>query len=188
MGGNGSSGSIMRSKNVQACLMAMAFILPETTFSAQETRAPSEYDVKAAFLYNFALYTEWPASSVNTFEFCILGKDTFGSWLDYIRSKKMKGKPIRIRYIVENQDVKACHLLFIPAAEKDNFPRLAALIGQQSTLTITDSEQQNEKPNIAMIVMVPDGNRFTFDISQSEAKTAGLSFSSKLLRLARNVK
>ncbi len=169
-------------------MLAMALLLPSATLSAQESHAPSEYDVKAAFLYNFALYTEWPASTLNTFEFCILGKDAFGPWLEYVRSKKIKGKSIQVRYIGENQDAKGCQLLFIPAAEKDNFPRLRPLLGLQATLTITDSEQQIEKPTIAMIVMVPDGNRFSFDISQTEAKAAGLTFSSKLLRLARNVR
>lgn len=79
-------------------------------------------------------------------------------------------------------------MLFVPATEKDAYHRLAATIAQQATLTVTDAQQMDEKWPMIMITMIPEGGRFTFDINQSAAKIAGLSFSSKLLRLARKVK
>ncbi|MDO8703084.1 MAG: YfiR family protein [Undibacterium sp.] len=155
---------------------------------AQETAPQPEYKLKAFFLYNFAVYTEWPSLPAEAIDFCILGKDPFGFWLDEIEHKTAQKRAIHIRRLGENADTKGCHLLFVPATEKDAYHRLAATIAQQATLTVTDAQQMDEKWPMIMITMIPEGTRFTFDINQSAAKTAGLSFSSKLLRLARKVK
>lgn len=178
----------MRSKVLASLLVAIAFLLPAPALLAQDSSAPSEYAVKAAFLYNFALYTEWPTLPAEAFEFCVLGKDPFGFHLDNIGRKKLQGKVIHIRRLGANQDVKTCHLLFIPASEKDNYFRMAVMLSQQAILTVTDAPQVDEKWPVMMISLVPEGERYTFDINQAAAKIAGLTFSSKLLHLARNVK
>ncbi|MES2049423.1 MAG: YfiR family protein, partial [Pseudomonadota bacterium] len=85
---------------------------------------------------------------------------------------------------------------FVPALEKELYYRLAPLIKQQAILTITDAQQVDEKwPQIMITVVpetvstqVPEGKLYTFDINHAAAKAAGLTLSSKLLHLARNVK
>lgn len=178
----------MRSKSLFQSLALVLFLLAGSRGFAQESSPQPEYKLKAFFLYNFAVYTEWPSLPAESFEFCVLGKDPFGSWLDPIAQKSLQGKTIHIRRMSAGTELKGCHLLFIPATEKESFARLAPVITQQAILTITDARQIDEKWPIIMITLVPDENRFTFDINQSAAKIAGLTFSSKLLRLARNVK
>lgn len=178
----------MHSKALAVLLVMLGCLLPAPAIFAQDSSAPSEYAVKAAFLYNFALYTDWPSLPDEAFEFCVLGKDPFGTHLDRIGRKKLQGKAIHIRRLGANQEVKNCHLLFVPAAEKDIYLRMAAALSQQAILTVTDAQQMDEKLSIIMISLVPEGERYTFDINQGAAKIAGLTFSSKLLHLARNVK
>lgn len=165
---------------------SLGLLLSAANLSAEEISA--EYIVKAAFLYNFGLYTEWPLMPAETFDFCVLGKDTFGIFLDNIGKKPLQGKAIHIRRLPDNTDAKGCHLLFVPATEKDTYNRLAPMLLHQATLTITDAQQMDERWPTMMVTMIPDGARFTFEINQTAAKTAGLTFSSKLLRLARKVK
>lgn len=178
----------MLSKALFKTCTLILMLLAGTKAFAQESSPQPEYKLKAFFLYNFAVYTEWPSLPAESFEFCVLGKDPFGSWLDPIANKTLQGKIIHIRRLSAGAELKGCHLLFIPVTEKESFSRLAPVITQQAILTITDAQQVDGKWPIIMITLVPDENRFTFDINQSAAKMAGLSFSSKLLRLARSVK
>jgi hypothetical protein len=171
-----------------ALMLAISLFLPSRQSSSQEISSPSEYELKAAFLYNFALYTEWPVAPVEAFDFCVLGKDPFGARLDQIRHKILQGKPIKIRRLGTVSEVKGCHLLFVPAIEKEQYSRLASALSQQAILTVTDAPQMDDKWPVIMINLVLEGERYTFDINQSAAKTAGLTFSSKLLRLARSIR
>jgi hypothetical protein len=186
----------MRFKTLAAFLTAIACQLPAYEPLAQEVTASKEYQFKAALLYNFSVFTEWPVMPLDAFDFCILGKDPFGSWLDNIGRKTLQGKAIHIRRLGATEDIKGCHLLFVPALEKDLYYRIAPQIKQQAILTITDAQQLDEKWPMIMITVVPEtvstqvpeGKLYTFDINHAAAKAAGLTLSSKLLRLARNVK
>jgi hypothetical protein len=186
----------MRFKTLTILLTAIACQFSSLNVSAQQVTASSEYQFKAALLYNFSVFTEWPVTPPEAFDFCILGKDPFGAWLDNIARKTVQGKSIRIRRLGTTEDVKACHLLFVPAQEKDLYYRIAPFIKQQAILTITDALQVDEKWPMIMITLVPEtvvtqvpeGKLYTFDINHANAKAAGLTLSSKLLRLARNVK
>ncbi|MES2049424.1 MAG: YfiR family protein, partial [Pseudomonadota bacterium] len=102
----------MRFKTLAAWLTAIACQLPADGLLAQEVTAYNEYQVKAALLYNFSVFTEWPVMPPEAFDFCILGKDPFGSWLDKIARKTVQGKAIHIRRIGASEDIRGCHLLF----------------------------------------------------------------------------
>ena len=178
----------MRSNILAAFFLAIACQLPAANLLAQVPRASDEYEVKAAFLFNFAIYTEWPAMPMEAFDFCVLGKDPFNSHLNKIGRKSVQGKVIHIRYLQAADDILGCHLLFIPTQEKEQYYRIAPLIKQHAILTVTDAPQFDEKWPMIMITLVPKGELYTFDIDLTTAKSAGLTLSSKLLRLARNVK
>lgn len=186
----------MRFKTLTALLTAIVCQLPTGSALAQDVTASKEYQFKAALLYNFSVFTEWPVMPPEAFNFCVLGQDPFGSWLDKIARKTVQGKAIHIRRLGATEDIKGCHLLFVPAMEKELYYRVAPLIKQQAILTITDAPQLDEKWPMIMITVVPEtvsaqvpeGKLYTFDINHSTAKAMGLTLSSKLLRLARNVK
>lgn len=173
-----------------ALQLAAVLLLPclSAPAPAQEEQA-HEYVVKAALLANFAMYTEWPLPLGDALEFCVLGKDPFGTLLEInTQRKRPQGKPIAIRRLTPGAELKGCHLLFVPEAEKDSFYRVAPAIRQSAILTVTDAQEMDDKLPMIMITVVPEARHFTFDINLSAARLAGLSFSSKLLRLARNVK
>lgn len=186
----------MRFKTLAAWLAAICLQIPSGELLAQELTASKEYQFKAALLYNFSVFTEWPVMPAEAFDFCVLGKDPFGKWLDNIARKTVQGKAIHIRRIGAIEDLKGCHLLFVPALEKELYYRVAPFIKQQAILTITDAQQLDEKWPMIMITLVPEtvitqvpeGKLYAFDINHAAAKAAGLTLSSKLLRLARNVK
>ena len=186
----------MRFKTLAVFLTAIVCQFPACNVLAQEVTASKEYQFKAALLYNFSVFTEWPVLPPEAFDFCVLGKDPFGSWLDNIARKTVQGKAIHIRRIGATEDIKGCHLLFVPALEKDLYYKVAPLLKLQATLTITDAQQIDEKWPMIMITVVPEtvstqvpeGKLYTFDINHGAAKAVGLTLSSKLLRLARNVK
>lgn len=178
----------MLSKTLAAFLTAIALLVPTADLLAQAPRASDEYEIKAAFLYNFAIYTEWPTLPSEAFDFCVLGKNPIESPLHKIARKSVQGKAIHIRLLKPTDDIVGCHLLFVPVQEKELYFRIAPLIKQHAILTITDAQQGDEKWPMMMITMVPKDELYTFDINLTTAKTAGLTLSSKLLRLARNVK
>ena len=178
----------MRSKTLAVFLTAIAFQLSTADLFAQAPRASDEYEVKAAFLYNFAIYTEWPTLPPEAFDFCVLGNDPIDAPLNKIGRKSVQGKAIHIRRLQPADDINGCHLLFVPVQEKEQYFRIAPLIKQHAILTITDAQQGDEKWPMMMITLVPKDELYTFDINLTTAKTAGLTLSSKLLRLARNVK
>src|ERR1700744_5267172 len=89
-----------------------------------QANKPNEYQVKAAYLYNFGKFVNWPASfapiNKNSFEICILGQDPFGTVLEStVAGEKIGGKPVEIRRISKKQDAASCRVLFIGSSERD---------------------------------------------------------------------
>lgn len=143
-----------------------------------------EYDMKAIFLYNFALFTEWPAESNDRFNLCILGRDPFGASLDAIETKSINGVRINVMRISTLANAKKCHMLFFTESEFINSDKLFQSLRDTPVLTITD----NENISSAIIRLRLDNNHLSFDINNEIAQRNHLVISSKLLRLAHAVK
>src|SRR3989338_270521 len=85
---------------------------------------PTEYEVKAAFIYNFAKFVEWPADADTTMDLCVLGDDPFGSVIDVIKGKPAREKNIVIKRIKSLQQLKICQILFISNSEKEHLQQI----------------------------------------------------------------
>jgi YfiR/HmsC-like len=185
----------MRCKSFIALGMAMACALASGGVCAQtqERETPSEYALKAAFLYNFTLYTEWPDSAFsepNTLTICLLGEDQFGTHLDALAAKKSQGRQIKVKRLgstaqVSANDAKTCNVAYIAANDAAAVAKAAAVLGKRNLLTV--GERASAEGKFPLITIFPAGNRFGFDIASSEAQANGLKMSSNLLRLARSV-
>ncbi len=158
------------------------------TSSPAGAEALPERTVKAAYLYNFALFTEWPASSAQraTFEVCVAGLDTSDLAVEIIENKKLRDRTMVVRGISKPAETSGCDLLYINGM----FNRSTALqmlkeSSSQPTLTVTDSSEIPFKE--VMILMHHENDRIGFDINTLTMKLAKLSFSSKMLRLAHKV-
>lgn len=140
--------------------------------------------LKAAFLYNFALYSEWPALGA-AFEFCAIGKDGLGDSLDALATKAIAGRAVRVRHLENNDVPETCNVLFVSSNEAARLAKLLPALAGRPILTVAESESDNAAGT--MLRLAHEQGRLTFDASPAAARAAGLTFSAKLLRLARHV-
>lgn len=149
----------------------------------------TEYQVKAAYLYNFAKFVEWPPEALpegQPFVIGILGQDPFGSILD----EAVAGKTVRDRRIVVKRYAKVdeaaeANILFISDSEGENVFRILKRLGQAPILTVSDLGRFADEGGMVQLVM--DQNRVRFAINVAAVERAGLKPSSQLLKLARIV-
>lgn len=145
-----------------------------------------EYKIKAAFLYNFAKFVEWPIQKNEDislpFVLCILGDDPFGAELDIIQKKNIKGRRIVIKRLSTLDDCESCHILFINLGEKDMLKETLLHIKNKSVLTVSDAKGFARAGGI--IGFVKKENKIRFEINLSAVNKAGIQISSNLLKLA----
>ncbi|MBL7700457.1 MAG: YfiR family protein [Chitinophagaceae bacterium] len=153
----------------------------------QQVQVQREYQLKAAFLFNFCQFVNWPADAFTSGEaplvIGVLGPNPFGSYLEEtVSGEKISGRPVEIRYFKEPDEVGDCHLLFIGGNNaKESSEGIAATKGK-NILTISD--QPNFLKQDGMIRFMNQQNKIRFEINVEAARSAGLEISSKLLRLA----
>ncbi len=146
-----------------------------------------EYEVKAAFVYNFGKFVDWPvaafAGEKAPLTIGILGQDPFGPALeDLVRDGTIQNRPIQVKHFGRIEELTACHILFISQSEK---PRLAAILNQlegRPILTVGDTERFLRDGGIINLRL--EEGQIRFDIDLDAAKRAGLKISAQLLKLA----
>ena len=169
---------------------ALATILGPGSVLAQEVH-PSEYQVKAAFLYHFIRFVEWPAgafpSAGASLTLCILGPDPFGSILEQtIQGKAFNGSPLAIRRAKDAGELGTCHVLFISSS---GLRKLGEFLGShRNAAALTVGETERFAQQGGMISLLKEENRVGLAINPDAAEHAGLKISSKLLALARIVR
>lgn len=153
---------------------------------AQEAQ-PSEYQIKAAFLFNFAKFVEWPPQAfpeaTSPLVIGILGDNPFHDDLARtIRNKTIDDHPLLIREFQSPVQATNCHLLFISTSEKKRLPEILQTLRGASVLTVGETDGFTESGG--MINFVLKGTKIRFQINKNAATSAGLKISSKLLNLA----
>ena len=156
--------------------------------TAREDEPPlTESKLKAAYLFNFAKFVEWPpeafADTNSPITIGILGENPFGSDLEsIIRDKAINNRTIVIKLMRSVTEATNCQVLFISASVKNKIPEMISGLGQASILTVGDTDRFVETGG--MINFVKEGSKIRFEINEAAAKRAGLKISSKLLSLA----
>lgn len=143
-----------------------------------------EYALKAAFLYNFTLFTEWPGAAGGV-RICVLGQDPFGGELDRYAGRETPKGPVRISRIESAREARHCQVLFIAASEHGRMAQIREELGDRPPLTITEANGFDRR--MVMIVLVPVDSRVGFEVNLTAARQAGLNLNPKMLRLARGV-
>ncbi len=164
----------------------LAALAVSTLAPAAEPEA-GEYEIKAAFIYNFARYVEWPEGngpdSGEVFIIGVLGDDPFGELLDEIaRTETIGDKPIVIRRFDTIDDYTPCHILFIAASEQDHLPTIVETLADSPVLLMGDTAGF-AREGVAVNFVIERG-KVRFEINPAAIARAGLKISSKLLRLA----
>jgi hypothetical protein len=149
-----------------------------------------EYEVKAAFLENFARFVSWPATALphgdTPIVIGIVGDDPFGALLtEAMESRPVEGHPVRIVHFRWNDALAGCHILFIAASELNHLPQILSAVAGFPVLTVAEFDAFARRGGA--IELKTAGNRVRFDINAGAASAAGLRVSSKLLTLAVHV-
>jgi hypothetical protein len=158
----------------------LALVLLAAPLRAQD-EVSDEYRVKAAFLFNFLKYVEWPPSAADgPMRICVAGRNPFGKFLEEtVKDESINGRMIETRVILEPEG--GCHLLFVPTGAAST-AYLRALRGEP-TLTVGERPDFIGQGGIISFSLVDGNVRFT--INPAAAERAKLRVSSRLLELAR---
>jgi hypothetical protein len=148
---------------------------------------PTEYQVKAAYLFNFGQFVEWPAtayaSPTSPFVIGIVGEDPFGKVIDEIvRGESLAGHPLVVRRFKTAEEIAACNILFIGRSEAPRIERTLQALRGRHVLTVTDFTGAGS--DAAIIALKTENNRIRMRINVEAARANNLVISSKLLRLA----
>lgn len=148
---------------------------------------PSEYQVKAAFLYNFLNFVEWPQSVLNdtTLTIGILGTNPFREAIKRFEARKVEGRSLRIVHSERLQDLPFCHILFVSNSEEKSFTQIFQYLSNQPTLTVGETKDFAQQGGIVNFFL--QNNKVRFEVNLQQSKDARLRLSSKLLKLARIV-
>jgi hypothetical protein len=170
-------------------LMFLAALVSQDGAQAQGRVEASEASVKAAFLYKFASYIEWPpaafASADAPFVFAVAGSDEVASELERIAAgKSVQGHPAAVRRVREGEGPAGAHVLFVGRGQ-GNLRALVRAAQQPGTLVVTEGERGLELGGAINFVIVDD--RVGFEISVDAAERNGLKISSRMLNVARRV-
>lgn len=150
-----------------------------------------EYQVKAAFLYNFAKFVDWPSQTFKTPQdpivICVLGHNPFGNALqEVIRGKLVDGRAFAFRQVANAGEADSCQILFVSSAEGKRFRSLWGSLKPAGILTV--GEAQGFAVNGGVINFKLDDGRVRFEINVKAAEGEQLRISSKLLSLAQIVR
>jgi hypothetical protein len=168
-------------------LAAIAFGLSARSATAQS--AADEYQVKAAYILNFARFVEWPSNTLpasSPMTIAIVGNDPFNGSLEHVlRGSSANGHAIHLRYVHWNDILTQYQIVFISTSEEAHLPDILRFLGTESVLTVSDIDRFSLRGGVIEFSMV--GNRVRFDINRNPAIAAKLTISSKLLSVARAV-
>jgi len=166
-----------------ACFLGVVDVRPQSD-------PPSEYQIKAAFLYNFAKFANWPpvafADSQAPFVFGIVGADPFqGELTSLLSEKSLDGRRFVVRRFRRSEDLRQCHLLFISPSEKKFLAQILSSLDGASVLTVADIPGFTRSGGMIGFVIID--NRVRLEINAQAAERSHIKISSRLLALARIV-
>ncbi len=144
----------------------------------------SEEDaLKAAFIFHFTHFVNWPADRAETITIGVLGEDPFNGALETIRGKTVNGKPIRIKQLLSTDAaIEDVHVLVVGWLDENAVASIIERVADRPILTIADFDVF--KVESVMISLFRKGTRQKFGVDRQSASRAGLTFSSQLLQIA----
>ena len=177
-----------RSRRLIACLLAAA-VLSGLAAGRADAQSASVIDVKAAFLYNFAKFTEWPLDALpvgGRLELCVMGDVPIADALERtIKGRTIEGHELAVR-VVDGSETAPCHLLYVNGADSVRLAHQIERLRGKSVLTVSDGARFAQGGGIVQLRL--ENERMLFTINVTAADRARLRLSSKLLGLARIVR
>ena len=146
--------------------------------------------LKAAFLYNFAKFAEWPADALapgQHLELCVVGDNGVADALEQIIKRRIvDGHELAVQVIKADGAIRACHLLYVSSAEMKRFPRMLDMLAGASVFSVSDGDAFAKSGGVVQLML--EHERMRFAINVSAAQRARLHISANLLNLATIIK
>ena len=175
----------MRLRKIIFFGLSLGLLLAAELGRAQTPPRPTEYQLKAAFLYNFAKFIDWPpealADEKEPFIIGVLGDNPFGNDLEQA-GKKINDHTISVQSFHTGAEAAHCQILFISKSEEKHFSEIIQALHGTAVLTVSETDGFIEKGG--MVNFVKEDNKIHFRINGEAAKADRLKISSKLLSLA----
>jgi len=156
---------------------------------AQTRKPQTPFEIRACFLVNFALYTEWPKEAFTDpqapFVFGILGRDDFGKDIDIVRDNVLRGRKLVVKHYVSVKEVEGCHLLYISASEESRVTEILQHLSNSSVLTVGEMEGFLERGGMLNFIVKkttrPGYGTLGYEVNPTAAEKARLRINSQLL-------
>jgi hypothetical protein len=150
-----------------------------------------EYQVKAAFILNFANFIEWPAAaftgSDDPFDICVLGSNPFGHTLEsLVEGKVVDRRAFVVRYVADVRNVGGCHILFISSSERLRFRSILGGLKNSSVLPVGDTSDFIAEGGVVDFRL--ESGKVRIEIDAKAAREKNLRISSRLLGLSKTPK
>lgn len=168
-------------------LLAATVLLRPGVGASQTPSSAQEHQVKAAFLYNFAKFIEWPqARSEGPIVLGVLGNASFGRALEQaVDGKNINGRPLVVKQSARIEELTPCHILFIPSSQARETERIFKLLTGAPVVTVGETEGFARRGGVINFFL--EQNKVRFEVNPDVAARAHLRISSRLLSLARIV-
>jgi hypothetical protein len=168
----------------------LALLLSAASAFAQAESRGAEVQIKAAFLYKFGDFVQWPPAAFSrpdaAFTIGVLGANDVAAALEHlVAERKVQGRPVSVRRLRRGESLGGVHILFVGQAESARLGEVLAAAKEQAVLTVTESE--DAIPSGSMINFVAVDDKVRFDVSLPSAERGQLKISSRLLSVARKV-
>jgi len=176
--------ALLRRMGLLTLLLALLLAVP----AAAQAQTAEEYDVKAAFLYNFAKFVDWPPAAFpdpNNLKICVLGDDPFGGSLQTVAGEQVGSHKLQVVRTDSLSRPAGCQILFISRSERDRIKEILAAVKGSPVLTVGDTQKFADDGVIINFVL--EGSKVRFEINTESADRAGIRISSKLLQLAKRI-
>ena len=183
------SGNPRSGMRTSALVFTVAFWFCAGLPLLSQASSPSgeEYQIKAAFLYNFGKFVDWPeaaADSSKPLVIAVFGTDPFGPVLDRtVQGRRVRGRPVIVRRPTRIEDLLPCHILFVSSAEKNRMAGILQAVGGAAVLVVGETDGFLRLGG--MIAFSVEKEKVRFEINEGAARRKGLKIDSKLLVLAK---
>lgn len=150
---------------------------------------PQEYSVKAALLYNFARFAEWPddafAQNTDPMTLVVFGDEDLAPAFVQLKGRKVHNRPLRVVCLDEAGAIDQCHILFLTRNQRDKWPQVRAALDGQSVLLV--GEMNGFLPGGGIINMVKEGKKIRFEVNTANMRNHKMKISSRILKLATKI-
>jgi hypothetical protein len=148
------------------------------------------YQIKAAFLFNFAQFIEWPSTAFTNTDspICIgvLGENSFGTALEEtVQGGTVQSRKLMVKHSRRIEDLRDCQMIFVSKSERARIAEILSNLNSRPVVTVSETEGFARRGGIINFYL--EGTKVRFEINPSVAKQEGLKFSSELLRLGKIV-